>query len=234
MSSVYNFKPAFQHFLRPVAGWLARRAVTANEVTIAAAVLSTIQGAFIVWQPTAALPLLLLPLTLFMRMSLNAIDGILARQHGSASDLGVVLNELGDLLSDIMLYLPLALVPGVSAPLVVVVVCLALVSETTGVVVSQISGARGNEGPLGKSDRAVLFGALAFALGLRASSGNWITGLLVLTIVLLVVTIVNRVAGALRRARQTQGQAMPRSQDEFPNQHHESQQTKPQPFGRGR
>ncbi len=203
MLSVYNFKPAFQYFLRPAARSLARRGVTANEVTVAAVVLSSVQGAFIVWQPSASWPLVLMPVTLLARMALNAIDGMLAREHGSASDLGVVLNELGDLISDAMLYLPLALVPGVWPPLMVVAVCLALLSEATGVVAMQISDSRGNEGPMGKSDRAVLFGALAFALGLRISMGAWTSGLLVLAIALLVATVVNRARGAVRRGIRT-------------------------------
>jgi CDP-diacylglycerol--glycerol-3-phosphate 3-phosphatidyltransferase len=42
-------------------------------------------------------------------MALNAIDGMLAREHGQASRLGAVLNELGDVVADAGLYLPLAL-----------------------------------------------------------------------------------------------------------------------------
>jgi len=156
-------------------------------------------------------------------MSLNAIDGILAREHDSASDIGVVLNELGDLLSDIVLYLPLALVPGVPHELIVVAVCLALVSEATGVVAMQIGDSRGNEGPMGKSDRAVLFGVLAFALGLRVPMGVWTTGLLALAIALLAATVVNRARGALRRSRRNQGRETRRSEDGFANGRHASQ-----------
>jgi CDP-diacylglycerol--glycerol-3-phosphate 3-phosphatidyltransferase len=207
--SVYQFKPAFQHILRPAARQLARFGVTANEVTLAATILSVIQGAIILWQPADCWPLLFMPLMLLVRLALNAIDGILAREHGSASDLGVVLNELGDLLSDMALYLPLALVPGVPGPLLVVAVCLGLVSEATGLVAKPITGARGNQGPMGKSDRAVLFGALALALGLRLLPGAWVTGLLILTIVMLAKTIANRAGGALRSAAQSHGKEIP-------------------------
>jgi CDP-diacylglycerol--glycerol-3-phosphate 3-phosphatidyltransferase len=162
--------------------------------------LSLVQGGLIALDPAASLALLLMPLTLFARMSLNAIDGLLAREHGSATNLGIVLNELGDLASDIVLYLPLALVPGAPGPLLVIAVCLALVSEATGVLAVQISGSRGVEGPMGKSDRAVLFGGLAFTLGLGASTGVWTTILMIVAIGLLVTTVVNRVRGALGRA----------------------------------
>lgn len=216
MPSIYNFKPAFQHVLRPATGWLARHAVTANAVTLAAVILSSIQGAFIVWQPAARWPLLMMPATLLLRMALNAIDGLLAREYDSASDLGLILNELGDLISDVVLYLPLALVREVPAPLMVVVVCIALVSEAAGLVAKQISNVRGNEGPMGKSDRAVLFGALAFALGLHLVTFAWITGLLALAIVLLAGTIVNRANSALRRCVQSRAVETIQSEAQFP------------------
>jgi CDP-diacylglycerol--glycerol-3-phosphate 3-phosphatidyltransferase len=34
-------------------------------------------------------------------MALNAIDGMLAREHDMQSPLGAMLNELGDVLSDV-------------------------------------------------------------------------------------------------------------------------------------
>ena len=51
-------------------------------------------------------------------MALNALDGMLAREFNQKSRLGAVLNELGDVVSDTALYLPIALVPGVNSALV--------------------------------------------------------------------------------------------------------------------
>ena len=68
-------------------------------------------------------------------------------------------------ISDAGLYLPLALVPGVPAALVVVLVVLGVISEMAGVVAVQIGAERRYDGPLGKSDRAFAFGLIAFLLG---------------------------------------------------------------------
>ncbi len=57
-------------------------------------------GAAIALNPAARWPLFLLPLCLFVRMALNAIDGMLAREHGQKSRLGAVLNEIGDVAAD--------------------------------------------------------------------------------------------------------------------------------------
>ncbi len=201
MASVYDLKPKFQALLRPLVARLAVAGVTANQVTIAAIVLSVIGGGLIAWRPFETWPLLLLPLILFLRMGLNAIDGMLAREFGQQSKLGAILNELGDVVSDTALYLPLAWVPFVWVPLVEVFVVLAVISEMTGVVAVQIGAKRQYQGPMGKSDRAFWFGALGLVLGLGVAPGNWINALLGVMLVLLVFTIVNRARAALKETR---------------------------------
>lgn len=198
MASVYDLKPRFQALLRPLVGRLAALGVTANQVTLAAVALSLVGGGLIAWQPFASWTLLLLPGFLLVRMALNAIDGMLAREHGQQSRLGALLNELGDVVSDAALYLPLAWVPMVWVPLIEAIVVLAVVSEMAGVVAVQIGARRQYQGPMGKSDRALWFGALGLALGLGVEPGNWINWGLGAMALLLVATIFNRARGALK------------------------------------
>jgi CDP-diacylglycerol--glycerol-3-phosphate 3-phosphatidyltransferase len=200
MVSIYDLKPTFQARLRPLADGLAKRGITANQVTVAAFLLSLAAGALLLIWPGATVPLLLVPVVLFIRMALNAIDGMLAREHGQKSDLGALLNELGDLLSDAALYLPFAAIPGVSAILVVTAVVLAGASELAGTAALLIGAARRYDGPMGKSDRALAFGAIAFLLGLGARAGLWLDLLFLVIVVLLLLTIANRIRGALAEA----------------------------------
>ncbi len=201
MPSIYDLKPAFQRLLRPLVRGLARAGATPNHVTMAALALSFAVGGLIAWYPTARWPLLLLPAALLLRMALNALDGMMARELGMASRLGAVLNELGDVLSDAALYLPLALVPGIAAAPVVVAVVLAVITEMAGVVAVQIGAPRRYDGPMGKSDRAFVVGALALVLGLGARAGRWVAVLLWLVVALLLLTIWNRARRALREGR---------------------------------
>ena len=201
IATIYDLKPRFQALLRPATNGLARSGVTANQVTVAALLLSVAAGAAIAAFPTLRPILLLIPGVLFVRMALNAIDGMLAREHGMKSNLGAVLNELGDVLSDAALYLPLALVSGFPAGLVVVAVVLAIVSEMTGVVAVQIGASRRYDGPMGKSDRAFVFGLLALLVGLGVPAGRWLLIVFALMIALLVFTIMNRARRALRETR---------------------------------
>lgn len=200
MPSVYGLKPRFQNLLRPVSKGLARAGVTANQVTLAALFLSMACGAAIFYLRTQR-SLLLLPLLLFVRMALNAIDGMLAREHNQKTSLGAILNELGDVLSDSALYLPLALVPGFDSPLVVLIVLLAVISEMTGVIGVQIGASRRYDGPMGKSDRAFVFGALGLLLGMNVPMVPFVPYVLWLVLALLVSTIINRARGALKELR---------------------------------
>jgi CDP-diacylglycerol--glycerol-3-phosphate 3-phosphatidyltransferase len=192
MPSVYQLKPAFQNLLRPIVRALARAGVTPNQITILALALSVLSGAAIVWRPDARWPLLVLPVMLLVRMALNAIDGVLAREHDLTSHSGAVLNEVGDVVADAAMYLPVGLLHGIDARLVVAVVVLGIVSEMTGVVAQTLIGERRYDGPMGKSDRAFVFGAMTLALGLGAPRGRYLDAVLVVMAVLLCVTIVNR------------------------------------------
>ncbi|HLB80604.1 MAG TPA: CDP-alcohol phosphatidyltransferase family protein [Dongiaceae bacterium] len=199
MASVYDLKPAFQRGLRPIARRLAAAGVSANQVTLAGVLLSAAAGLAVALWPQARWPLLVLPAALFVRLALNALDGMLAREHGLKSPLGAILNELGDVVSDAVLYLPLALVPGVAAGLVVAAVLLAVIAEMAGVVAVQIGAERRYDGPMGKSDRALAFGAVALALGLGIAPGIWLDGVLGIIVLLLCLTIWNRARRALGR-----------------------------------
>src|SRR5215510_14575600 len=164
MLSIYGLKPKFQALLRPFVNWLAGVGVAANQVTILALVLSLGTGAAIAWTHGGR-TLLLLPAVLFVRMALNAIDGMLAREHNQKSALGALLNELGDVVADAGLYLPLAVVPDFDSRLVTGVVLLAILTEMTGVIGIQIGASRRYDGPFGKSDRAFVFGLLGLLVG---------------------------------------------------------------------
>src|SRR6266498_1745873 len=104
--SIYALTPRFQMLLRPLTAALARSGVSANVVTLAAAVLSVALGTVVVFEAPARCPFALIPLWMFVRMALNAIDGMLAREFAQKSALGAYLNELGDVVSDGALYVP--------------------------------------------------------------------------------------------------------------------------------
>src|SRR5438132_1281308 len=133
-------------------------------------------------------------------MALNAVDSMLAREFRQQSRLGAYLNELGDVVSDAALYAPFALVPPFGAFGVGGVIMLAALSEFAGALGPMIGASRQYHGPMGKSDRAVVFGALGLWLGLGGTVPGWLGGLMPLLAGLLVLTIANRVRRGLAEA----------------------------------
>jgi CDP-diacylglycerol---glycerol-3-phosphate 3-phosphatidyltransferase len=195
--SIYQLKPRFQQLLRPVLSGLARRHITPNQVTLLAAFLSLLYGAALTawpgdWRLWAGLPGFML-----LRMALNAIDGMLANFSNQKTRFGAVLNELCDQISDAALVLPFALVPGIHAPLLVIVALSALLVEFAGVLAVLVESPRRFDGPMGKSDRAFAFGLLALLVAWGVDT-RWFNGLLVLVLAALAWTLVNRLQRALQ------------------------------------
>ena len=199
--TIYDLKPAFQNLLRPICRALADAGITANQVTLAALILSLVVGVLFGLNPSTSWATLLIPAWLFVRMALNAIDGMLAREHNMKSALGAVLNEIGDVVSDTALYLPFALVPGLNPKLVIAVVILAILTEMAGIVEIQIGASSRYDGPMGKSDRAFVFGALALVLGLGIEPATWMNIVLLAVALLTAWTTINRCRKALAEAR---------------------------------
>ncbi|MEF8721067.1 MAG: CDP-alcohol phosphatidyltransferase family protein [Candidatus Accumulibacter delftensis] len=204
MLSIYDIKPRFQSLLRPLATRLAAAGVTANAVTLVAMVFSVAIGLLLaIFQPGGA-AYLALPIWLFLRMALNAIDGMLAREHGQKSTLGAYLNELTDVISDAALYLPFAFVAPFGALSVGLVIWLAAVSEMAGALGPMVGASRRYEGPMGKSDRAFVFGALGLWLGLAGQLPAWLAWLMPAIALLMVANIINRVRAGLSEIRRQQ------------------------------
>ncbi len=192
MISTYQLKSRFQSLLRPLAAYLFRAGITANQITVGACLVSVVLGAAAMAYSEHNYLFLMISFWCLLRMAANALDGMLAREFGQASRAGAVLNELGDVISDISLYLPFAFVAGSQPWLVVTVVLLAVCSEFTGWLGAVMGTERGNHGPMGKSDRALVFGIIALVIGCGIPVAPFIDTLWLAIAVLLLLTIINR------------------------------------------
>ncbi|MCP3977072.1 MAG: CDP-alcohol phosphatidyltransferase family protein [bacterium] len=188
--SIYALKPRFQQVLSPARRRLIRRGVSANQITGAGLAASALVGVTFVAAIDRPALLWAIPVLLLTRMALNALDGQVARETGTATAGGRMFNEMADVIGDVVAYLPVAFLLPSHTMWVAAVVCGGLLAEFASVIGGE---PRRNQGPLGKSDRAFAFGALAVVLALGAEATGWITGLLAMLAVATALTVLNRV-----------------------------------------
>jgi CDP-diacylglycerol--glycerol-3-phosphate 3-phosphatidyltransferase len=195
MKTVYELKPRFQRKLRPYVARAAAAGITANQITVTTGVASVMLGAWLVVEHRGWI---LLPIFLFARMALNAMDGMLAREYGQESRIGAVLNELLDVVSDAALTLPFATLPGWNPLSVAGAIFFAVLTEMAGVMGLTIGSTRHYDGPFGKSDRALALGILGAWLALGWPVSDMVKEIApLLWMVLCCATIVQRVRRAL-------------------------------------
>ncbi|HEX8594176.1 MAG TPA: CDP-alcohol phosphatidyltransferase family protein [Pseudomonas sp.] len=204
MISIYQLKPRFQNLLRPLVQRLYDRGITANQVTLSACAVSVVIGALVAMFAAHQWIFALVPLWMIVRMALNAIDGMLAREFGQQSRLGAYLNELTDVIADSALFLPFALITDVNLLLVLLVTLWAIFSEYAGVLGTMVGASRRYDGPMGKSDRAFVFGVLGAGVAVGWLSGLWINSVLALLVALLVYTVINRIRRGLAETAASQ------------------------------
>lgn len=193
MISVYNIKPFFQKLLTPVLHFLHRCKITANQITVSACVLSLVIGVMFWFADQNRLFFLALPVGLLLRMALNALDGMMARQYNQISKKGEMLNELGDVVSDLFIFLPLLKFEPEASWLIILFIVLSVVNEYAGIMGKVISGVRRYEGPMGKSDRAFLFGLYGLLKFFSVDLSSYSIYIMVVVLVLLLVSTVARV-----------------------------------------
>ena len=198
MASVYDLKPKFQALLRPLLRGLRAIGFTPNGLTLLA-LAGSLAVAAVPWlshgDPRA---MWLYPAWLFVRMALNALDGMMARELAMQSRLGAILNETGDVLSDGALYLSLSLFG--PPPAILVFTLGAILTEFCGLLAQTLGAGRTYHGPMGKSDRAFFVGALVLISLLWPRVTIYWFWFFLAAALLELVTCVNRLRPALRES----------------------------------
>jgi CDP-diacylglycerol--glycerol-3-phosphate 3-phosphatidyltransferase len=170
--SVYLLKPKFQKALQPILSAQRGAGVTPNQLTVSAVVLSALIGAALWFAVDRRVLLVAVPIGLFFRMALNALDGMMASTYGMTSRWGELLNELGDALSDFLVFFPLLRFPFANRFLVAAFLAFMAMNELVGVLGKILVGKRLYQGPMGKSDRALALGVFCLVLWLAPKAAE--------------------------------------------------------------
>jgi CDP-diacylglycerol--glycerol-3-phosphate 3-phosphatidyltransferase len=161
-------KPRLKRLLYPVAALLARTGVTANRVTLASLAGSIAVGSVLCTFPDRPALFGILPAWVLVRTACASLDGSLTVEFGLKSRLGGVLNETGDILSEIALFLPLMFISSCTVAEGSIVIALVVLGELAGLAALAFGDQRRVEGPLGKADRSIVLsmGGAAVFLGI--------------------------------------------------------------------
>ena len=200
MVSIYELKPKFQQLLMPIVRLLHERNITPNQITVFTCLTSILVGLLFAFNHDSKWIFALIPIFFFVRMALNAIDGVLAKRYNLMSTRGKYLNEIGDVISDAALYLPWILIMPTGGWVILIFVVLSAVSEMTGVIAEVVTGERRYDGPMGKSDRALMVSILSILIliGIPPVAYLWIIFLLASALIALNIYIRMERGGARR------------------------------------
>ena len=198
MISIYKIKPKFQQFLKPVLTWLHKIGISANPITYLSIFFSLLIGVAFWFAESNKILFLALPIGLLFRMALNALDGMMARTYNQQSKKGEILNELGDIISDLFIYFPLLKFENDNTYLVVIFICLSIINEFAGLLGKIISGERRYDGPMGKSDRAFVIGIYGILMFLSIEFSEYTARIFYLLILLLIISTTIRIRKSLK------------------------------------
>lgn len=201
MISVYKIKPYFQKMLMPILTYLHQKNITANQITITAILLSMALAVTFWFADFYPIFFLLLPIGLLIRMALNALDGMMARLFNQTSKKGEVLNEVGDIFSDFILFIPLIKFQSESLYLIVLFIGLSIINEFAGLMGKVIGGDRRYEGPMGKSDRALLLGLYGLLMYFNVNLSLYSTAIFIIINILLLLSTFVRLNKGLKHVK---------------------------------
>ena len=197
MISMYKIKPKFQQLLKPLLNVFHKIGVTANGITWMAILLSTAIGVLFWFFPNGQM-LWIFAIGLLVRMALNALDGMMAKMYDMTSVSGEILNELGDVFSDAVMFFPLIKLTGVNFWWVLLFLFLSTLNEFIGVLTKAATGTRRYDGPMGKSDRALILGVTCllffFRPGVMVAFDYIFAGMSVLLLLSSIIRIKNGLA----------------------------------------
>lgn len=198
MISIYSIKPQFQKLLSPILLFLYKRNISANQITVGSCILSLCIGILFWHADYSSFYFLFLPSGLLVRMALNALDGMMAKKYNLTSATGEMLNEMGDNVSDLFVFFPLLKFESEALYLVVLTIVLSIINEFAGVMGKVISGERRYDGPMGKSDRALLLGLYGILKFCSVNLSNYSIWIFIVVILLLLISTYVRIKKTLK------------------------------------
>jgi CDP-diacylglycerol--glycerol-3-phosphate 3-phosphatidyltransferase len=198
MISIYKLKPKFQKLLMPLLKLLHNLGISPNFLTVFTILFSFFIGYLLFLGIDNKIYFLFVSIGLLFRMMLNALDGMMATTYNLKSKKGEVLNEIGDVLSDIAIYFPFIYFNSLSIELIIIFISLSIINEFCGLLAKSISGIRRYDGPMGKSDRAFFVGIICIILYFTNAILVYLDYIFLFAIILMIISSFLRLTKSLK------------------------------------
>ena len=170
---IYGIKPLFQKSLRPLLNLFIKFKIHPNTINLLALLMSLITGAALLFAPSYKILFLVVPLSVFIRIAFNALDGMVARTLNLSNKVGEVYNELYDRLSDISIFVFLAFASYADARWVLICLSFILLNSYLGILGKSAGGSRVYKGFIGKADRMLYLGIVSIISFFRLDPLYW-------------------------------------------------------------
>jgi len=159
---IYSKKTQFQNILKPLHKLCKEKRIHPNTMTVIGIASSIIIGFVFFVAETHTLWLIMIPLLTLVRITTNALDGMLARStKGINHNIGEVLNELGDRISDAFIFLGLAFSTYVWQFVGELTLVLILLNSYLSILSKAAGASRQYRGIMGKADRMIVISIMS-------------------------------------------------------------------------
>jgi phosphatidylglycerophosphate synthase len=199
---LYLLKGRLQKVVRWVAGsWMTANMATAFGcifiILIAASYYCGLSYSDYRWL------LLLVPIFIFFRLAMNALDGMLSREYKTATVAGELWNEALDIIGDTVCYGAIYFAPNSPHLALTVFLILTWAAEFFGVLGKSMPGGKRRHETIGggKPDRALWMGLLAFIIFIYPSFFDYSAYYIGAVSVLVALTCVIRIRKTLQTAK---------------------------------
>lgn len=156
---VYSTKSKWQQALQPFVAFCRRKRIHPDVFTYSALVLSFVAAFAFLRAGAHRAWLWLVPPCVLVRLLLNLMDGLVARELGLADAWGEVKNEFGDRIADVAIFLGLGFGGYVDTRLAALALALILCVSYLGPLAKAIGSQRVYGGIFGKGDRMISLAA---------------------------------------------------------------------------
>jgi phosphatidylglycerophosphate synthase len=170
---IYAIKPKFQRTLKPLENLFVALNIGPTGVNLLGLAMAALGGLGIILSPQHPSWLIVTAVAVNARTACNALDGLVARRLGVASNFGEVLNELIDRFSDSTLFICIYFLDATGNTLALFTLVVILLNSFLSILSKAAGGSRRYNGIVGKADRMIYMSVAALAVLLSGKLQIW-------------------------------------------------------------